>query len=664
VRASTKSLLALRQPQHNLVLRAKKSCENEQKYITAVVNRVILGIDMTSCKMNAPKDFLDALLSTPAVYGCAVSKDAKWVVYVWKNVHPNLDVFIVPTDGRSQPVALTETPEATYFASVTPDSRSVIVGEDKGRNERVRLYEVEVDRPKHMKPLTEEDPQYFLRGGSLHPNGKWLIYAANYNVESKQEIEATWLYRHDLETHERMVLAKPLKPAWVYPHLNSLGTSVLYNRKDSHPKGDQYWLANIEGKDDREILNFGPKARIQAVWLPDGERIGFITDTRDGVAKRHYAVGIYDVSHGEYHWLIDDARRNIERISSPACGNQIIIMEYRKARVHPSIIDLKTLKEVWLPEIEGSVIPLGPVDAEEWVGLYYASTQPGDIVKFDLENFEAENFKSLTHVWERTPMKPENLAAAQDFEWSSKDGLKIHGWLYRPKLPSKKTLLYIHGGPTAHMEDSINPQIQYYVSQGFNVLAPNYRGSTGYGVEFEDLVRVNGWGSDEQEDIWEGARALIDRGIATVGKIGVTGTSYGGYSSWCAVTKRPHLFAAAVPICGMTDLVVDYETTRPDLRPYSEEMLGGSPMEVPERYYERSPINFVNKISAQLLIVQGARDPNVTPKNMDVVKGKLDENKIKYALLVFDDEGHGISKTKNQKALFTRVAEFFHKALA
>ncbi|MCW4051725.1 MAG: prolyl oligopeptidase family serine peptidase [Candidatus Bathyarchaeota archaeon] len=614
-------------------------------------------------KRNGTGNFLDALLSIPAIYGCTISKDAKYVAYTWKNVHPNRDVFIIPIDGRSQPTALTETPESTYLASIAPDSKSVIVGEDKSKNERVRLFEVEIDKPKQMKPLTDEDPQYFLRGGSLHPNRKWLIYSANYNAEKKQEIEATWLYRHDLETQERTILSKPMKPAWVYPQLNSRGTSVLYNRKDIHPKGDQYWLVDLEGKDDREILNFGSKARIQAVWLPDGEKIGFITDTRDGEAKKHYSLGIYDVSQDVSQWIIDDANRNIERISSPASGNHLIVMEYQKARLRSSIIDVATMEEVFLPEIKGSVIPIGSKGANQWVGLYYSSTQPGDVVLFPIEDFGEEKLQSLTHVWERTTMNPEDLAVAQDFDWSSRDSLKIHGWLYIPKLPSKKTIIYVHGGPTAHIEDSVNPQIQYYVSQGFNVLAPNYRGSTGYGVEFEDSIRVNGWGSDEQEDIWEGARALIDREIAEGGKIGVTGTSYGGYSSWYAVTKAPQLFAAAVPICGMTDLVVDYETTRPDLRPYSEEMLGGSPTEVPERYYERSPINFANNISARLLIVQGARDPNVTPKNMEVVKRELDDNRIKYDLLVFDDEGHGISKTKNQKILFKKIVDFFQQAL-
>jgi len=98
----------------------------------------------------------------------------------------------------------------------------------------------------------------------------------------------------------------------------------------------------------------------------------------------------------------------------------------------------------------------------------------------------------------------------------------------------------------------------------------------------------------------------------------------------------------------MTDLVVDYQTTRPDLRPLSEEMMGGSPEAVPQRYYERSPINFVQNMRGKLLIVQGARDPNVTPENVRQVVERLGKYQIAYELMVFEDEGHGIQKPANQ----------------
>ncbi|MCW3993006.1 MAG: prolyl oligopeptidase family serine peptidase [Candidatus Bathyarchaeota archaeon] len=603
------------------------------------------------------------MLTIPAIYSYKISKNSRYVAFTWKNVHPNLDVFLVPTDGSRRPIALTETPEATFIVDFAPDSKSVIVGEDKNRNERVRLFEVKIAKPREMIPLTEEDPPFFLRGGMLHPNRKWLVYGANYDLEKKKEVEPTWVYRQNLENRDRIVLAKPKKPTWLYPQLNKQGTHVLYNRKELHPKGEQYWLVDIEGEEDRETLNFGPKAKVEAVWLPDGRHVGFITETKNGKAQKYYSLGIYDIETEEITWLIDNPDRNIERIHSPINSHHLIALEYQKATVTPSIINLTNMKEKFLPKIKGSLLPIGPVTNEEWVGLYYSSTQPHEIVKFNLDNVVPSRFQTLTHVWERTTVKREDLTPAEDFWWKAKDGLKIHGWLYSPKTASKKAIVYVHGGPTAHSEDAINPQIQYFTSRGFNVLDPNYRGSTGYGVEFEDLIRVSGWGSDEQEDIWSGIKALMERGIAKKGKIGVTGTSYGGYSSWYAITKASELVSAAVPICGMTDLVVDYKTTRPDLRPYSEEMMGGNPKQVPQRYYERSPINFVHQIKGRLMIVQGARDPNVTPRNVEEVRKRLDNEGIDYDLLVFEDEGHGILKTKNQKILFKKIADFFAEAL-
>jgi dipeptidyl aminopeptidase/acylaminoacyl peptidase len=226
------------------------------------------------------------------------------------------------------------------------------------------------------------------------------------------------------------------------------------------------------------------------------------------------------------------------------------------------------------------------------------------------------------------------------------------------------TIVWIHGGPTWHSEDEVNTLVQYLVGQGFNVLDPNYRGSTGNGVAFREAIKEDGWGGREQHDIRTGIQALIAAGIAEPGRIGVCGVSYGGYSSWCAITAWPReLVAAAAPICGMTDLSADYEATElPHGRLYSEEMMGGAPHEVEELYRQRSPIHFVANIGGKLLIVHGLRDPNVTPVNTELACAALDAAGIPYELLTFDNEGHGIWKRDNRRVLFERLAQFFAAA--
>jgi dipeptidyl aminopeptidase/acylaminoacyl peptidase len=309
-------------------------------------------------------------------------------------------------------------------------------------------------------------------------------------------------------------------------------------------------------------------------------------------------------------------------------------------------------------------VPLGRSANGDWIGRYYSATHPPDLVRLSPDQKKSGELDSLTQLENLTNLDFGRLAAAEVFFWPSVDGRQIQGWLYRAHPNPKRAIIYIHGGPTSHSEDRLNPQIQYFVARGFNVLDVNYRGSTGFGLEFREAIKEDSWGGREQADIATGAEALIRARLANPGRIGVTGTSYGGYSAWFLITHYPpELIAAAAPICGMTDLVVDYETTRPDLRPYSQEMIGGSPAEIPEKYAERSPINFVQNIRGKLLIVQGGKDPNVTPENVRQVRQRLEEHGIPYDLLVFEDEGHGIIKTENQAKLYPRLADFFEKSL-
>lgn len=607
-----------------------------------------------------PKEYLDALLSLPGLWGPRASRDARWVAWTWARTGPATNVYAVPTDGSTAPTQLTDTVENTTLVSWTPDGQAVIVAEDKGGDERDRLFRVDLDRPLDMRPLTEPEPDYFIRGGDLHPNGRWLVYGANYDFEAKSEIEPTWIYRHDLETGQHKVLARPEKGGYTWPQLSPQGDYALYARMDLHPAGQQVWLVDIEGRADREILNLGAEVKVLASWFPDGKRVLVLAEK-----ETYRRVGVWDLASETLRWLLDDPARNIEQVAAPFGSDQVVLVEVQDARTRCSLIDPETGQEKQLAAVPGNLLLTAPLCDGDWVGQYYSSRQPNDMVRFALDHLDVTALTSLSRVWERTSLRADDFTPAQAYRWTGADGLPIQGWLYRPKEKPRGTVVYVHGGPTAHSEDEINNQLQLFARYGFVVLDPNYRGSTGFGMAFQEAIKVDGWGGREQEDIRAGIASLIADGIAQAGKVGVTGTSYGGYSSWCAITRFPvDVCAAAAPICGMTDLAVDYQSTRPDLRPYSAEMMGGTPAQVPDKYRARSPIHFVQNIQGRLLIVQGARDPNVTPENVRVVIAALKEAGIPYELLTFSDEGHGISKPKNQKTLYLRLLAFFSEAFS
>src|SRR5690606_13585982 len=131
---------------------------------------------------------LDALLSLPEMEFVLPSPNGQWVAWMWIGLGETADVYAVRTDGTAEPVRLTMTDQNTWPVSWSSDSQSLVVAQDTDGNERVQLFRVRLDAPQHMEPLTEANPGYYIHGGQLHPNGRWLIYSANVD-ENGQEIE-------------------------------------------------------------------------------------------------------------------------------------------------------------------------------------------------------------------------------------------------------------------------------------------------------------------------------------------------------------------------------------------------------------------------------------------------------------------------------------------
>jgi len=213
---------------------------------------------------------LDSLMSLPMIGDSIISPDKKHLALSIDRIHENYDVFLKSSDGTGDLTPLTSTPEYTTVKSWAPDSKSVLVGEDKGRDERVTIYRVFLDNPGKMDPVTEVEPNFFMRGGEFGPRGDFIAYSVNYDYDTKKETETFRIIVQDLETGSKTVIARPDKPTYVIPSVDPNGRYVLYNRADEDPSGNQWWIASIDGNEDREILNFGPKAKVNASWTHDG----------------------------------------------------------------------------------------------------------------------------------------------------------------------------------------------------------------------------------------------------------------------------------------------------------------------------------------------------------------------------------------------------------
>jgi dipeptidyl aminopeptidase/acylaminoacyl peptidase len=194
------------------------------------------------------------------------------------------------------------------------------------------------------------------------------------------------------------------------------------------------------------------------------------------------------------------------------------------------------------------------------------------------------------------------------WEYPNRQGQRVQGWLVEPDGPRPwPTLFMIHGGPTSVDLDRWNPDVQAYVDMGFCVAMLNYRGSIGFGAAWRDTLIGNiGW--PEIEDIVAGHDDLLARGVADPARSVILGWSWGGYLTLLMHGMHPDRFIAGVAGVPVADYVSAYADESPLLQAYDRALLGGTPDEVPQLMKERSPIEYVDRVTAPLLLLAGEHD--------------------------------------------------------
>lgn len=575
------------------------------------------------------------------------------LAWSWTGLSDTANVWVVPTDGSAPASCLTDGGDHFAVNAIDAAGDRLVVSQGNGGNEHDRLFLLD-RRSGVLAPLTPQQSDHYVFGGVFHPDGRSILYTADFDYAAGIVTDGSWLYALDLDTGRRRVVTKAHSIVDRAPEISPDGVHVLYHRGDQHPAGTQIWLVDWSGSNDREIFSAGPKQRAYGHWIDNGH---ILVHAEGGT---HARIGVFDIASLKTDWLIDDAGRNIENAVVGTDGRSVMLVEFVDGVLRPSLLDIVTRKERPLSQGGRSVLPLQQLVGGDWIVEAYSAAEPHAFLRIDPASGEMK-----TLVVSNPDQERRDHSAAQSFRWKSADGLPIQGWLYEPRTESKGLIVWVHGGPTWHSEDWVNPVVQFLASAGFTILDPNYRGSTGFGIPFRESIKEDGWGGREQADIRAGIEALIAAGKAQRGRIGVAGLSYGGYSSWVAITRQADLVDAACAICGMYELGIDYHNTEmPHGRAYSEEMMGGTPEAFPERYFNASPRNFVDRIKGRLMIVHGLADSNVSPANTEVAVKDLDARGIPYRLLTFPDEGHGIYKAGNRARWLAEMADFFADAFA
>jgi dipeptidyl aminopeptidase/acylaminoacyl peptidase len=306
-------------------------------------------------------------------------------------------------------------------------------------------------------------------------------------------------------------------------------------------------------------------------------------------------------------------------------------------------------------------------NGQKIVFLISTAVSPYDIYVYD---FKTGEIHKLTNSFKN--FIPHNLINEPKLiNYNSFDNEQISAFLYLPSEEFMKNhkekigvVLSIHGGPTSQERPSYlyGGLYQYLLSKGLAILAPNFRGSTGYGKPFEKKI-YHDWAGGELKDLEYAVKWLLSQKWIDKDKIGVFGASFGGFSTLNCISRLSHYnWKAAVDIVGPSNLVTFTKTAPKHWKRVMAEWVGDTDTEE-DFLKERSPITYVDNIKSDLLIIQGANDPLVVKEESEQMVDKLQKSGKFVEYCVFDHEGHGFTKTKNMVKAYGLSAEFLLKRL-
>lgn len=578
----------------------------------------------------------------------AFAPDGRELAFV-TNVTGVPEVWRVPAEG-GWPEQVTFSGERVEQVEWSPRGDLLVFTMDAGGNERMQVYVVDPDgtRPRCLT----RDPQAMHRLGGFSPDGSLLAYSGN---ERDARFFDVYVQGTDASSARRVLQSDDI---WTPVRWTPDGRALLLSRMNTNLDNDLF-LLDLDGGGLRHLTPHADEAHFASpCFTPDGRAL-YLTTNRD---REFAALARLDLASGALE-ILAAPEADVELVRLDPGGRWLFYAVNAGGASDVHLLDLATAREVPLPSL-----PLGVVADARWspdgsrLALVVDGPQhPPDVWLLDPA---AGQVRQVTRS-SLAGIPRASLAVPRLVRCPSFDGLEVPAWLYVPEggrpdgsLPA---VVHVHGGPESQARAQFNPVIQYLVNRGYVVLAPNVRGSTGYGRTYVHL--------DDRRKRWDAAADLkacwewlVSSGWAHPRRVAVMGGSYGGFMVLASVTTYPELWAAGVDIVGIANFETFLERTHPARRPLREAEYG-SLAEDREWFRQVSPIYHVERIRAPLMVIHGANDPRVPVEEAEQIVGRLRELGRPVEYLRFEDEGHGVVKLPNRIRAYTAVAEFLDRHL-
>jgi dipeptidyl aminopeptidase/acylaminoacyl peptidase len=617
---------------------------------------------------------LDDAARLRSVTAAAISPSGLWVAYVlrvqrtpyegedgpgWTELH-----VAGPEPGRSRPFITGE----VNISQVrwTPDDRGISFVSKRGSGEKIKkaLWVIPIDGGEGLKVVQHDED---IREYTWSPNGKRVAFLATEKMGEKKEKLSekgfkAEVYEEDLRP-VRVWIAK-LKEGEVVKEARMLDLDGSASELHWSPAGDRLAVALQPTSliDDRYMKrkahvvdpeSGAVRAKLdnpgklgEVAWSPDGGRIALISaaDYNDPNAGR---LMIASSEGGPLTDLLPGYEGDIVSIAFKD-DDTIAFVAHQGVQSLFGTIEADGSGRRTIVPAGGPILRDCTLSRDGRKAMFVADSPAHTGEVFVMSVGEAAPVRwTDSNPW----LADVELAPQEVVTYRARDGLEIEGLLVRPLNESKgkrhPLIVVVHGGPEAHHSNgwltSYSRPGQFAAARGYAVFYPNYRGSTGRGVDFSKLDQAD-YAEEEFNDLVDGADHLIEAGLVDRDKVGVTGVSYGGFASaWCATALSEH-FAASVMLAGITDHVSMFGTSDIPNEWFAVHARRW-PWDHWDWYRERSPVYHVEKARTPILILHGKDDTRVNPgQSMTLYRYLKTLGNVPVRLVFYPGEGHGNRK--------------------
>tara|TARA_B110000116_G_scaffold73399_1_gene63639 strand:- start:900 stop:2717 length:1818 start_codon:yes stop_codon:yes gene_type:complete len=590
-------------------------------------------------------------------YSCSPtsSPDGKNVAYL-NNISGTPQIWISDENGTHRQI--TNYLERVALVSWSPNGEWILFAIDKGGDENFQIKLIDASDHSRIISLTD-DTNIRNDFGGWSNDGNTVVYSSN-----KRDLGYFDLYTHSINGSSKLIHQTGDNIHNVSFKAFSNNQKFILFTEERTNRYQYLKLLDIETGEINQISNndlmggFG-----DAFFNDEDNEITIITNE----GKDFSGIATIDLSDNKLNYIYC-AEHEVEFIKRDKSNNRIFFYINEQGYSKLGLLDLSNHdfnlfdnpKEVTFME-PGWAWSLCILDKSNILFTINATNQNPEIIKFDLNSQKYEFFKKSYEG----NIKLNDLPSPSLHTFNTFDNRDIPFFFLKPKDFKKgednPVLILIHGGPEGQERPAFKPQLQYLASRGIGILLPNVRGSGGYGEAYGHLDDTYKR-MDSVKDIEYLWKWVVDSGWASKDKIAVMGGSYGGFMTLACITEYPDLWAAAVELYGMVNMVTFFERTasyRAQHRAYEY----GDPIKDRKLLEDISAIHKIDNITTPLLVLHGDEDPRVPMHETEQLVSELKEAGKPVDFVRFSDEGHGFVKEENRIIADTAIAEFLTKYL-